>query len=175
MGQGPYRQKVDPGFGVSHQIIPSNVTAGLGGCIGTQPGHCFTQGLDAKIIQQNSINPAGRTQHLKFLHRSDFKNDRQVQKMALQVGANGRQGRCHTTAGIDVVVLDQYGIVQTKSMVDTPAPTHRFLLDQPVQRRGFAGIQQTARRMFNGLGPKPGPGGDATHSLHDVQQKALGL
>ena len=175
MGQSPNGQEVNACFGVGYQIVRTNIPTGFGDLFRTQPGHSFAQGFHSKIIQQNSINSAGRTQHLKFLHRSDFKNDRQVQTMALQVGTNGRQGRRHTTAGIDMVVFDQNRIVQSKAMVDTPAPTHRFLFDQPVQRRGFAGIQQTAMRMCNGLGPKPGPGGDATHSLHDVQQKALGL
>ena len=90
--------------------------------------------------------------------------------MAHHVGQRLFQGG----ARLQVVVLDEDAVGQVQAMVVAAAHANAVLVQKPVSRRGFAGIDDAGAGAGHGAHIMVGGGGDAAHALHEVQGGAFG-
>jgi len=84
-------------------------------------------------------------------------------------------GVCDAAGEVDMVVFEKNHVEESDAVVGAAANADGFLLKKSKARCGLAGVKDSCVCPSKKFDVSMGGGGDATHSLHDVEHESFGL
>ena len=84
-------------------------------------------------------------------------------------------GVCDAAGEVDMVVFEEYHVEESDAVVGAAANADGFLFKKSKARCGLAGVKNSCVCPSKQFDVAMGGGGDATHSLHDVEHESFGL
>ena len=169
MRQGADRNDVNAASGSIGQCRLIDAAGGLDDGPVVDDFYGFRHGLWIHIVQHDDIGSAGQrfADAVDGFHFNlDFCHVR-----GKRAGAAER--REYSAGGLDVVVLDQHGVIEAETVVDAAACAHGVFVQQPQPRRGLAGIGKAGTIRTGDGGKRMGAGGDAGKMLKQIQREAF--
>ena len=136
MGQRADRNQIDAGFGYSRDGLQRHAAGGLNNHAPANHRHGLAQIAERHIVEQHHIG-AFRQNLAQLLQRVDL--DLDFYQMAFKI-LSGAQRALYAAGDGDVVVLDQYRVVEAEAVIGAAAASHRVFFKCAQQRRGLARV-----------------------------------
>ena len=112
---------------------------------------------------------------LQLIERAHFNLNLQIEMLFLQISVTTVNSVHNATSKVNMIVFQENHIEQTDSMIAASPYLHGLLLQHAHAWCSLASVQHPSSSTFQTLHVSVGHGGNATHTLHDVQHETLGL
>ena len=112
---------------------------------------------------------------LEFIERAHLDLNLQLEALLLEILVATVDGIGDAAGEVDMVVLEQDHVEESDAVVTATADLHGLLLEHTHAWGGLAGIEHTGAGALEALHVSVSHGGDAAHTLHDIEHEALCL
>ena len=161
-------------LGVVAQGFEGDTTTRLGFATARNQRNRLASLLHREVVEHNSIDTSRCEHLLDILQRTHLALDWNTLALGFEVLLCSRYRLGNTPCEVDVVILQQNHIEQSDAMVLASAHLHRHLLQHAHSWCGLASVKDLGMEVGNTVGIDCGLCGNATHSLHNIEQNALG-
>ena len=164
MGDRADGDEVGFGFGVGADGVERDAAGEFGGGAAVDVADPFSGFRRGEVVEEEALCAAGEG-FVEFGAGADFDFG--------GLGLDTFEGGTDATGGGDVIVLDEDGVVQTKTVVGDAAGRGGLFLEQAEAGGGFAGIEDADAGAFDGADVARGEGGDTGEALEEVECDAF--